>query len=162
MIRRPPRSTLFPYTTLFRSTAGIVAEVRKRGDAALKDFCLAFDGIEVEDFRVDLAFVDAAFECVDARFVEALEKAARQIKEFHEREVTQSWISTRPDGTILGVKVTPVAASGVYVPGGRAQYDVIVVERNNLIKFFVKTIGVIIRIFLWIVFPSNAYAVNQI
>ena len=116
-----PRQGSLPAEVL-ESAAGIVAEVRKRGDAALKDFCLAFDGIEVEDFRVDPALVDAAFEHVDARFVEALEKAARQIKEFHEREVTQSWISTRPDGTILGVKVTPVAASGVYVPGGRAQY----------------------------------------
>ena len=55
-------------------------------------------------------------------FVAALEKAARQIREFHQREVEQSWFTTRADGTMLGVKVTPLAAAGIYVPGGRAQY----------------------------------------
>ena len=50
-----------------------------------------------------------------AAFAAALERAAAQIRAFHERELTQSWFTTRPDGTLLGVKVTPVAAAGIYV-----------------------------------------------
>ena len=61
--------------------------------------------------------VDAALEGLDAAFVAALEKAASQIRAFHEREVAQSWFTTREDGTMLGVKVTPLAAAGIYVPG---------------------------------------------
>ena len=63
--------------------------------------------------------IDAALEGLDPAFVAALEKAAHQIREFHQREVEQSWFTTRPDGTMLGVKVTPLAAAGIYVPGGR-------------------------------------------
>lgn len=66
--------------------------------------------------------IDAALEGLDPAFVAALEKAARQIREFHQREVEQSWFTTRADGTMLGVKVTPLAAAGIYVPGGREQY----------------------------------------
>ena len=66
--------------------------------------------------------LERALELVSPSFRAALEKAAAQIRAFHEREVEQSWFTTRADGTMLGVKVTPMAAAGVYVPGGRAQY----------------------------------------
>ena len=100
----------------------IVANVRANGDAAVRDYCARFDGVELESFRLPQEQVDAALEGLDPAFVEALEKAARQIRDFHRREVEQSWFTTRPDGTMLGVKVTPLAAAGIYVPGGRAQY----------------------------------------
>ena len=66
--------------------------------------------------------LDRALDNVDPTFRAALERAATQIRAFHERELTQSWFTTRADGTLLGVQVTPVAAAGIYVPGGRAQY----------------------------------------
>lgn len=100
----------------------IVANVRANGDAAVRDYCQRFDGVELESFRLPQEQIDAALEGLDPAFVAALEKAARQIREFHQREVEQSWFTTRPDGTMLGVKVTPLAAAGIYVPGGRAQY----------------------------------------
>ena len=100
----------------------IVANVRANGDAAVRDYCQRFDGVELQSFRLPQEQIDAALEGLDPAFVAALEKAARQIREFHQREVEQSWFTTRPDGTILGVKVTPLAAAGIYVPGGRAQY----------------------------------------
>lgn len=100
----------------------IVANVRANGDAAVRDYCQRFDGVELQSFRLPQEQVDAALEGLDPAFVAALEKAARQIREFHQREVEQSWFTTRPDGTMLGVKVTPLAAAGIYVPGGRAQY----------------------------------------
>ena len=101
---------------------GIIDAVRAEGDDAVRRFCREFDGVELEDFRLPQEQVDAALEGLDPAFLAALEKAAAQIRDFHEREVQQSWFTTRPDGTMLGVKVTPVAAAGIYVPGGRAQY----------------------------------------
>ena len=100
----------------------IVANVRANGDAAVCDYCQRFDGVELQSFRLPQEQIDAALEGLDPAFVAALEKAARQIREFHQREVEQSWFTTRADGTMLGVKVTPLAAAGIYVPGGRAQY----------------------------------------
>ena len=100
----------------------IVANVRANGDAAVRDYCQRFDGVELQSFRLPQEQIHAALEGLDPAFVAALEKAARQIREFHQREVEQSWFTTRPDGTMLGVKVTPLAAAGIYVPGGRAQY----------------------------------------
>ncbi len=100
----------------------IVTQVREGGDTALRRFEHEFDGVELASFRLPQEAIDRALEGLDPAFVSALEKAARQIRDFHEREVTQSWFTTRADGTMLGVKVTPVAAAGIYVPGGRAQY----------------------------------------
>ncbi len=100
----------------------IVANVRANGEAAVRDYCQRFDGVELHSFRLPQEQIDAALEGLDPAFVAALEKAACQIREFHQREVEQSWFTTRPDGTMLGVKVTPLAAAGIYVPGGRAQY----------------------------------------
>ncbi|WP_248922986.1 histidinol dehydrogenase [Olsenella intestinalis] len=100
----------------------IVDAVREGGDQAVRDFCLEFDGACPDAFRVPDEVVDAAPSMVDPAFMKALEQAAAQIREFHEREREQSWFTTRDDGTILGVKVTPLPSVAVYVPGGRAQY----------------------------------------
>ena len=100
----------------------IVAAVRTEGDAAVRRFCRDFDGVELTALRLPQEQIDAALDGLDPAFLAALEKAAAQIRAFHQREVTQSWFTTRADGTMLGVKVTPVAAAGIYVPGGRAQY----------------------------------------
>ena len=104
------------------SARTIVADVRANGDEALRRYCRELDGVELEAFRLPQEALDNALNDLDPAFVAALEKAARQIRDFHQREVAQSWFTTRPDGTMLGVKVTPVAAAGIYVPGGRAQY----------------------------------------
>ena len=63
-----------------------------------------------------------SLDLVDEEFLSALRLAARQIRDFHERERERSWFTTRADGTVLGVQVTPVASAALYVPGGRAQY----------------------------------------
>lgn len=100
----------------------IIDTVRAEGDEALRRYSREFDGVELESFRLPQEQIDAALEGLDPAFLASLEKAAAQIRDFHEREVQQSWFTTRADGTMLGVKVTPVAAAGIYVPGGRAQY----------------------------------------
>ena len=100
----------------------IVDDVRERGDEAVREYCLRFDGACPDAFRVPDELVQGSLELVDVGFLAALRKACDQILDFHRREREQSWFTTRPDGTILGVKVTPVPSVAVYVPGGRAQY----------------------------------------
>lgn len=105
-----------------RAAQDIIEGVRALGDEALRRYCKDFDGVEVDEFRLPQERIDAALDNIDPAFLAALEKAAEQICDFHQREVQQSWFTTRADGTMLGVKVTPVRAAGIYVPGGRAQY----------------------------------------
>ena len=100
----------------------IVSDVRERGDVAVREYCERFDGFCPKAFRVPDELVQAAPDMVDAGFLASLTKARDQIYDFHRRERPESWFTTREDGTILGVKVTPVASAAVYVPGGRAQY----------------------------------------
>lgn len=100
----------------------IVDDVRARGDVAVREYCERFDGTCPQEFRVSDDKVRSALDLVDPDFLAALSHAADQIRDFHEREREQSWFTTRADGTILGVKVTPVPTAAVYVPGGRAQY----------------------------------------
>lgn len=104
------------------SARDIVTDVRARGDEALREYSARFDGVELASLRLSPELLEGALGAVDASFRAALEKAARQIRAFHERELEQSWFTTRADGTLLGVKVTPVRAAGIYIPGGRAQY----------------------------------------
>lgn len=107
---------------IMRAAQDIIEGVRASGDEALRRYCKDFDGVEVDEFRLPQERIDAALDNIDPAFLAALEKAAEQIRDFHQREVQQSWFTTRADGTMLGVKVTPVRAAGIYVPGGRAQY----------------------------------------
>ena len=106
------------------SAAQIVDTVRAGGDEAVRDYERRFDRVDLADFRVPADVLDRACDPdrVDPAFLASCEKAARQIRDFHERELEQSWFMTRPDGTILGQKVTPLESVGIYVPGGRAQY----------------------------------------
>jgi len=104
------------------AATGIVQEVRERGDAAVREFTKRFDGVDIADFRVSAQAIDEAVLAVDPKVAEALQHAAGQIREFHERQKQQSWFSVRADGALVGSKVEPIEAVGIYVPGGRALY----------------------------------------
>ena len=104
------------------SAEKIVDDVRARGDEAVRACCLRFDGACPDEFRVPDEALARALDAVPREFLASLTRARDQIRDFHEREREQSWFATRPDGTMLGVKVCPVASAAVYVPGGRAQY----------------------------------------
>jgi len=105
-----------------QSAQAIVDDVRERGDEAVREYCQRFDGACPDSFLVPQSVVQGSLDMVDPEFLEALRLAHRQISDFHEREREQSWFTTRLDGTLLGVQVTPVPSAAVYVPGGRAQY----------------------------------------
>ncbi len=104
------------------SATNIIEEVRKRGDVALKEFTQRFDGVELEQFRVSDDAIEEALSKVDAKLADALNMAAKQVREFHERQKQQSWFSVREDGALVGAKVQPLDSVGIYVPGGRALY----------------------------------------
>ena len=101
---------------------GIVEDVRQRGDECLRELTAKFDGVEVDEFRVPQESIDEAIAQCDPVVAAALEHAASQIRDFHERQLEQSWIATRENGAIVGAKVTPLDSVGIYVPGGRALY----------------------------------------
>jgi histidinol dehydrogenase len=102
--------------------ARVIADVRERGDAALRDFALEFDQVAPKYFRLIEEDVQRAIRQVPPRIQDLLKLAAANIRSFHERQVQQSWFVTRPDGALLGSRVTPLDSVGIYVPGGRASY----------------------------------------
>ena len=105
-----------------KSAVDIVANVRENGDAALREYSLKFDGVELGGLEVTQEEIDEALALVDEDFLRSVEYAADNIADFHKRQLQQSWFSTRKDGAITGQKVTPLDRVGIYVPGGRAQY----------------------------------------
>lgn len=104
------------------AATNIVEAVRERGDAALREFTAQFDGVEIENFRVSQEAIDAAVAQVDPKVAAAIQHAAAQIREFHERQKQQSWFTVREDGAMVGAKIEPLDSVGIYVPGGRALY----------------------------------------
>ena len=105
-----------------KAATDIIAEVRTKGDAALRDYTLRFDGVDLQDFRVSQAAIDEALTNVDPQVAKALDHAAHQIRDFHERQKQQGWFALREDGALVGAKVEPLDSVGIYVPGGRALY----------------------------------------
>ena len=100
----------------------IIANVRKRGDAALYEYCEKFDKAKLSDLQVTPAEIEEAVAQVSPRFLEILEKAAANIRKFHEKQVRNSFIINDENGIVIGQKVIPVDRAGLYVPGGTAAY----------------------------------------
>ncbi len=100
----------------------IVEDVRTRGDEALREYTAKFDGVEMEQFRVSQEAIDEALAKVDPKVAAAIQHAAKQIRDFHERQKQQGWFTLREDGALVGAKIEPLDSVGIYVPGGRALY----------------------------------------
>ena len=98
----------------------IVDRVHEEGDVALREFCREFDDVEVGNFEVTDA-AERAYEQIDDDVREAIETAATNIREFHERQVPEDW-DTKTAGRRLGRRFYPLDSAGVYVPGGTAAY----------------------------------------
>jgi len=112
-----------PLTEDISSTvSGILEQVRKNGDTALRELTLRFDGVKLDSIRVKPEDLQSALESLDPKLRLILEKAAENIRSFHQRQKTESQLEFSNDGTILGWKVTPLDSVGIYVPGGRAVY----------------------------------------
>lgn len=100
----------------------ILENVKKNGDQAVLDYTARFDGVKLDSLPVTAEEIEAAYKVIDEALVGFIREAAENIRSYHSRQVRQSWITTEADGTILGQKITPLDAVGVYVPGGTAAY----------------------------------------
>ncbi len=111
-----------PTSSVADVVSDIIANVREKGDEALRDYCQRFDHVELSDFLVSPEELTAAIEKVEPEFISILEEAARNIRAFHEKQLRQSFIMTEKPGVVLGQRVIPLEKVGLYVPGGTAAY----------------------------------------
>lgn len=100
----------------------IIKAVRAQGDQALKEFTAKFDRVELTKLKVTKAEVDEAYKQLTEEQIAIIQEAAANIKAFHEKQLRPSWLTTEENGTMLGMKITPLDSVGVYVPGGTAAY----------------------------------------
>lgn len=121
-----PNSEIFARSVPKIDVAGTVAEiiknVRENGDKALFEYCEKFDKAQLSSLAVTKEEIDEALSLVEPEFMEILEKAARNIRKFHSRQVRNSFIINDEDGIVIGQKIIPVDRAGLYVPGGTAAY----------------------------------------
>ena len=100
----------------------IIEDVRKNGDDALKAYTKKFDRVALASFLVNEKEIKEAYSQMEDELVTIIREAAENIRDYHSRQERQSWMTMKEDGTILGQKITPLDAVGVYVPGGTAAY----------------------------------------
>ena len=121
-----PNSEIFARDNIASNVEGIVtdiiANVRKNGDKALFEYSQKFDKVDLKSLEVSSEEIDEAFQLADKDFIEIIREAAENIREFHKRQVKNSFIISEKDGVVTGQKVTPIERVGLYVPGGTAAY----------------------------------------
>ena len=98
----------------------ILENVRDNGDAAVRDYTVKFDGRAPEQVEILASEIDAIIAKCDPKYIETVEKASANIRDFHQRQVQQSWLTTKSDGVIMGQRVRGLSRVGIYVPGGTA------------------------------------------
>lgn len=120
LLKRSPSS----YGKFEAAVNDILLNVRTNKDEALFKYTKDFDkaDINASNIVVTKDEIEEAYTKVDPALVDVIRKSLKNIKEYHEKQKQYSWFDSKPDGTILGQKVTPLARAGVYVPGGKAAY----------------------------------------
>lgn len=120
LLKRSPNH----YSQYEATVAEIIERVKTEKDKALFDYTQKFDRFELnaENIRVTRQETEEAYGRLDPELVEVIRRAADNIRSFHLKQLRNSWFEAREDGTILGMKITPIERVGVYVPGGKAAY----------------------------------------
>ncbi|MCR4746575.1 MAG: histidinol dehydrogenase, partial [Lachnospiraceae bacterium] len=120
MLKRSPSS----YREHEETVREIIANVRKDGDKAIFAYAEKFDGVSLnaDNFRVSEEEIKEALSEVGDELLGVMKRSMENIRAFHEKQVRQSFFTTKEDGSILGQRITPIARVGVYVPGGKAVY----------------------------------------
>ncbi|MBR2055344.1 MAG: histidinol dehydrogenase [Clostridia bacterium] len=111
-----------PKVNIEQVVADIIENVRQNGDKAVKEYCLKFDKADLDTLLVSPAEMEEAKALVEPEFYEILEKAAANIRLFHEKQKRNSFIINEQPGVVMGQKVIPMDKAGLYVPGGTAAY----------------------------------------
>ena len=120
LLKRSPNN----YGEYEKGVAEILARVKREKDEAVFEYTRKFDQavISAANIKVTEDEIKEAYELADPALVEIIRKALKNIEAYHEKQRQYSWFDSKPDGTMLGQKVTPLKRVGVYVPGGKAVY----------------------------------------
>lgn len=120
LLKRSPNN----YTQYEETVNTIINNVRINGDKAVFEYTKQFDRFELtqDNIRVTPDEISEAYSLLDPSLIEVIRKSAENIRIFHYKQLRNSWFDAKPDGTILGMKITPIEKAGVYVPGGKAAY----------------------------------------
>ncbi|MBQ8822226.1 MAG: histidinol dehydrogenase [Lachnospiraceae bacterium] len=120
LLKRSPNN----YTEYESVVNEIIENVKQNKDKAVFDYTLKFDRFTLtpDNIVVSKEEIAEAYAQMDAELVEVMKRAAENIRAFHAKQVRNSWFDAKEDGTILGMKITPIQRAGVYVPGGKAAY----------------------------------------
>ena len=120
LLKRSPAS----YGKYEKTVSDIIANVRENGDQAVFSYTKEFDHFELtqDNIKVTKEEIEEAFEKIPEELLSVYRHSAENIRAFHEKQVRQSFIETKSDGSILGQRITPIEKAGVYVPGGKAAY----------------------------------------
>lgn len=120
LLKRSPIS----YGSYEKSVNEIITQVREDGDEAIFALEKKFDHAELnaDTIRVTEEEIREAYEMVDASLLDVIRKSLVNIRDFHQKQLQNSWFETKDPGIILGQRVTPLGRAGVYVPGGKAVY----------------------------------------
>ena len=107
-----------------KKVADIIEHVKARKNEAVFEYSRAFDKFEAtaSNLEVTKEEIKAAYNELDAHFIQVMKDSAENIRAYHEKQKRNSWFDAKEDGTILGQKITPMQTVGVYVPGGKAAY----------------------------------------
>ena len=122
LLKRSPNN----YDQYAGTVQGILDEIKEKGDEALFAYTEKFDKCKLtkDTIQVTEEEIKAAYEKVDDSLVEVIRKSLVNIREYHEKQKRNSWFDAKPNGTILGQKMTALASVGVYVPGGNTDGEV--------------------------------------
>ena len=120
LLKRSPNN----YDQYASAVTEVVNDVKENGDQAVLSYTKKFDGCDLtaEQMLVTEEEIKEAYNIVEDRFIEIIRKALVNIRDYHEKQKQYSWFDSKPNGTMLGQKVTPLESCGVYVPGGKAAY----------------------------------------
>ena len=120
LLKRDPNN----YSTYADTVQKIVETVKSDKDKALFSYTKEFDkaDINASNIRVTEEEIKEAMKEVDPGLLEVMKKSMKNIRQFHEKQKQYSWFDSKPDGTLLGQKVTALGSVGVYVPGGKAAF----------------------------------------
>ena len=102
--------------------ADVIANVKRRGDEALREYTKAFDNCDLSSFELSPDALDAALKNAGNGFAGVMERAARNIEDFHRHQIRQGFIMTSEGGTVMGQRIIPLSRAGIYIPGGTAAY----------------------------------------
>lgn len=140
LLKRSPNH----YGDYVNTVQGIVDDVAKRGDEAVFEYTKKFDHASLtgDTIKVTKAEIDEAYQEINPELLEVIKKALVNIRDYHEKQKQYSWFDSKPNGTILGQKITALSRVGVYVPGGKAVYPSSVLM--NIVPAKVAGVGSII------------------